>query len=351
MRKRWIRSVLAALLFLILLTGCGRTISGMSSGKATAPAAVNGAADTAAYKGYAPYEEGFYYSDYSDSGEDYLAPEAMEAAPYDRAGGGMAGSPAGDSNRADTQDKIIYSGSANVETIRFDETVEQIYNMIERHQGFLESAYITGRDYNSQYYDRSSYRNAQFVIRVPREQFSALRSDLDTLGNVTVSSVEAQNITSAYRDTESRLKTYRVEESRLLEMLDKAEFVEDMLNIEDRLSNVRYQIESLTTTLTNWDSKVNYSTMNLTVQEVKELTVEKPIAHTFGEDLRDGIQSSLDWLAQAGKDTVIFLASALPMLVIPAILILVIVLVIRSCQRKKRKNKALQRSNDVKVDN
>ena len=134
-------------------------------------------------------------------------------------------------------------------------------------------------------------------------------------------------------------------------MLNKAEYVEDMLNIEDRLSNVRYQIESLVTALTNWDSKVNYSTLSLDVQEVKELTIEKPIARTFGEDLRDGIQTSFEWLGQAGKDVLLFVASALPLLVIPAVLIVIIALVIRHNRRKKRKNPALQQTNDVKVDN
>ena len=134
-------------------------------------------------------------------------------------------------------------------------------------------------------------------------------------------------------------------------MLNKAEYVEDMLNIEDRLSSVRYQIESLTTSLTNWDSMVNYSTMCISVQEVKELTAEKPIARTFGEDLRDGIQSSLDWLGQVGKDIVIFIVSALPILLSLAVLAAVIVWIIFVQRRKKRKKTALHQTNDVKVDN
>ena len=257
----------------------------------------------------------------------------------------------GDSVRADTYDKIIYSGSANVETVRFDETVEQVYQLISRYGGFLESSYVTGRDYSSQYYNRYSYRNAEFVIRVPRESFNAIRGELDSLGSVTYSSVEAQNITSAYRDTESRLSTYRVEEERLLDMLKKAEYVEDMLNIEDRLASVRYQIESLTTTLINWDSKINYSTLRLSVQEVKELTEEKPIAHTFGDDLLAGIRDSLEWLGEAGKNIAIFIASAIPLLIIPAVIVVVVILVIRSHRRKKRKNAELRESNDVKDDN
>lgn len=346
MKTRWIKAALSGVILLALLTGCGRIGYGVQKANdAAAAPGMSASAESGAYKWSAAQNEAYYEPESGGFWEN-----EPTAASYDQSGG-ISGTPAGDHDRADTYDKIIYSGSANVETIRFEETINRIYEMIDRYQGFLESSYITGRDYNSQFYDRYSYRNAQFVIRVPRESFSAMRGDLDQLGSVTYSSVEAQNITTAYRDTESRLNAYRVEESRLLEMLNKAEYVEDMLNIEDRLSNVRYQIESLATALTNWDSKVNYSTLSLDVQEVKELTIEKPIARTFGEDLRDGIQTSFEWLGQAGKDVLLFVASALPLLVIPAVLIVIIALVIRHNRRKKRKNPALQQTNDVKVDN
>lgn len=343
MKNRWVKTIFAAVLLIALLAGCGSVGSVMLADKNAEQAPVKAAAS----------ESGMYYTTQNEAyySEDGMLWESEPAASYDRDFGGMASVPAGESDRADSYDRIIYSGSANVETVRFDETVELVYQMIDRYQGFLESSYVTGRDYSSQYYDRYSYRNAQFVIRVPREYFSSLRSDLDALGNVTYSSVAAQNITSEYRDTESRMNAYRVEESRLLEMLNKAENVDDMLNIEDRLSNVRYQIESLTTTLNNWDSKINYSTMCLSVQEVKELTIEKPIARTFGEDLRDGIRSSWEWLGQAGKSIVLFAASALPLLVIPAVLAVVIILLINHSRRKKKKITALHQTNDVKVDN
>ncbi len=342
MKKNRLTLIAAALLITALLTGCG--------GTATAPMTK---AEAAPMNGASYMDSGMAYTSYAAA--DEYAPMEMEAdtAYKGMAGGASYGESSGDpgEERADTYDKIIYSGSANVETIRFDETVEQVYGMIERFGGFLESSYVTGRNYYSTYYNNTGYRNAEFVIRVPRENFSALRGSLDSLGSVTYSSVEAQNITSAYRDTESRLKAYRVEEERLLDMLQKAEYVEDMLSIEDRLSSVRYNIESLTTTLTNWDSKVNYSTMRLSIQEVKELTEEKPIARTFGEDLREGLSDSLDWLGTTGKNVVIFLVSAVPLLLIPAVIVVVIVLIVRSRRRKKRKNTALQGSKDVKDDN
>ncbi len=342
MKHRMLKITIAAVLLLALMAGCGASAPIENRGgnkSAEAPMA-------AASKSYIATNG---YTDSSIGGSMYYdeADYGMyESEPVEQYSGSSGEQPA----QADTYDKIIYSGSASVETIHFEETVEMVYRMIDFYHGFLESAYVTGKDYNTQYYNRASFRTADFVIRVPRESFSTMRTDLDTLGSVTYTSVEAQNITSSYMDVQSRLQTYRVEEERLLDMLKKADLVEDMLDIEDRLSNVRYQIESLTSTLTNWDSKINYSTLRLSVREVKELTEEKPIARTFGDDIREGIQSSLDWLVQAGKDIVVFLVSALPIIVLPVIIVVVLVLVVRSRLRKKKKIAALQETKDVKDD-
>ena len=282
----------------------------------------------------------FYASDamaYDDGEAAYAEPayEMPAAAPGSSAFFQGSDAPA----RADTYDKIIYSGSASVETIRFEETVDQVYSLIEQYSAFLESSYVTGKDYSTTYYNRPGYRSASFTVRVPRENFQSFTGALESLGNVTSSSVSAQNITSSYFDTQSRLNTYRTEEERLLDMLSKADTVEDMLNIEDRLADVRYNIESLTTTLNNWDSKVNYSTLDLYISEVKELTPETPVTRTFGEELSQGFRNTCQWLGRAAKDAVIYLVSILPVLVILAVIVLVVVLIIRAKRHKKSKEK------------
>ena len=324
--------LLALFALTILLAGCGGGRPGtepaapayesgvMGYGKNAAPVMADAAPGGGAY---------FYSGDYAYEAEDYDAV--------------MSGSSGGDSSaaRADSFDKIIYSGSASVETIRFEETIEKVYVLIEEYGGFVESSYVTGKDYSTTYYNRPSYRSASFTIRVPRESFQSFTGALEGLGNLTRSSVQAQNITSSYYDTQSRLSTYRTEEERLLEMLGKADTVEDMLSIEDRLANVRYNIESLTTTLTNWDSKINYSTLELSISEVKELTQETPITRTFGQDIAERFRSSCQWLLQAVKNGILFFISAVPVLIIPIVIVIVVLLIIRAKRSSKR------RKNDV----
>lgn len=325
-KTRSILSLLLALLALCcLLAGCsggakteampatgGSAVSGY--GKSSAPSM---AMADAAPGGGAYYDEGYEYP-----AEDYDAV--------------LTGGSGSASARADTYDKIIYSGSATVETIRFEETIDRVYGLIEEYGGFVESSYVTGKDYSTTYYNRPSYRTASFTIRVPRDGFQSFTGALEGLGNLTRSSVQAQNITSSYYDTQSRLSTYRTEEERLLDMLSKAETVEDMLSIEDRLANVRYNIESLTTTLTNWDSKINYSTLELSINEVKELTQETPITHTFGQDIAERFRSSCQWLLNALKNGFLICVSALPVLLPPIIIVVIVLLIIRAKRKNKR---------------
>ncbi len=336
MKKRFFR--IAALCFSILLlaslaAGCGgRASSGGSMSKAAAPVeapaayAMENAAGGAYWDGYDEYDYA-YEADY---------------APAPAASGAMMPGESGSTAAAETFDKIIYSGSANVETIHFDETVERVYALISEYGGFLESSYVSGKDYSSTYYNRPSYRSASFTVRVPREKFQSFTGALEDLGNLTSSSVQAQNITSSYFDTQSRLNTYRTEEERLLDMLSKADTVEDMLNIEDRLASVRYNIESLTTTLTNWDSKVNYSTVDLYISEVKELTQETPITRTFGEELSQRFRDSWEGVVRAAKNCVLFLLGGIPVLLPLAVIIVAVILIIRAKIRKKREKKAVE---------
>lgn len=331
-KMKKIAALLLALLALTaLLAGCGggmkHETAAASSEYLTNFGKTGGAP---AMADAAPGGSAYYYE-----GEYEYPAEAYDAV--------MSGSSGGDGSaaRADSFDKIIYSGSASVETIRFEETIEKVYALIGEYGGFVESSYVTGKDYSTTYYNRPSYRNASFTIRVPRDSFQSFTGALEGLGNLTRSSVQAQNITSSYYDTQSRLSTYRTEEERLLEMLGKADTVEDMLSIEDRLANVRYNIESLTTTLTNWDSKINYSTLELSISEVKELTPETPITRTFGQDIAERFRSSCQWLLQAVKNGILLFISAVPVLILPIVIVVVVLLIIRA----KRRNK--MRKNDV----
>ena len=138
-------------------------------------------------------------------------------------------------------EQIIYSAYAEIETTEFDASLEAVNALLEQYGAFVENSSVNGSNLYDTYSGTVSHRSASFTLRVPKESYSAMTSGLDTIGNVTYLSSNAENITAQYTDTESQLSAYELEEERLLDILSQAQTVEDMIELESRLSDIRYQ--------------------------------------------------------------------------------------------------------------
>ena len=68
-------------------------------------------------------------------------------------------------------------------------------------------------------------------------------------------------------------------------MLSKSADVETLIALEQRLSDVRYEIEAIERNLRNYDAQIRYSTIDLSIQEVELYTPTVPIRRSFGEKL------------------------------------------------------------------
>lgn len=244
-------------------------------------------------------------------------------------------------------EKIIYSAYAEIETLEFDETISGIYALIEACGGFLESSSINGNNYYTTYYRGQSSRSATFVLRVPSTAFESVTDSLTELGNVPYSYIRSENITSQYTDTKAMLDSYLIQQERLLEMLDSATTVEDMMSIEDRLTSVRYNIEILTSQLQNWDNEVNFSTVELNVSEVAIYTEETPVQQTYWESVSASLSNTLSSIGKFFKDLLKFLISAAPVLAIIAIVFLAVFFPVRARARRRRAKRALSSEPDV----
>ena len=233
-------------------------------------------------------------------------------------------------------EKMIYTAYATLETLEFQKTTAAVQELLGRFGAYIESSSVSGNSYNS---SRSS-RSASYTIRVPVQNYTDMSVALAELGNVTSYSSNAENITSRFVDTEARLRTYRTEYDRLIEMLEAADDVESMIYIESRLSEVEYQIESLTSTLRDWQGRVDYSTIVLNVVEVKVLSEPVAEPETFGERVSAAFTESIEWLGEALVDIAIAIIAILPWLVIPAVIVVVIILLVKRHKKSKAKKAA-----------
>ncbi len=238
-------------------------------------------------------------------------------------------------SETDLASKIIYSAYAEVETTDFDSSVEGIYALADRFGAFLESSSVTGANLNSIANGYNYNRSANFVLRVPKENFGSISDALSTVGNITYLESYAENITASYTDAQSRLEAYDIEEERLLAIMEQAETVDDLIALETRLSEVRYQKESLTSQISNWDNQVNYSTVTVKLSEVTVLTPTPD--RTYWQTIRDGFLETLYDVGNGAKNVFRFILVASPVLVIIAAVVVIVCLLIRHHRRKKRK--------------
>jgi len=242
-------------------------------------------------------------------------------------------------------EKIIYSVFADIETMRFDESVERVYSLLARYGGFIENSSISGTNLASQFHGWSDYRYAYFALRVPKDRLDAITADLDSLGNVTNVRTSAENITSQFFDTQSRLNSLRIQEERLLDMLSKAEDVPDLIAINEQLGNVLYQIEFFTTMLNNMQSQVDFSYLTVSIMEVEQFTEPTQIHRTYWQQIGDGFLMTIRNVGRFFMDLFRWLIISAPVLVILAVIAIATIFIIRWKLRSNKKKKSMMSAN------
>ncbi len=248
--------------------------------------------------------------------------------------------------------KIIRHSYISLETMEFDQAVEQIKQTISSLGGYIESQSMDGGQsyYNGgKYYERSASINA----RIPSEKLDQATSDLQGICNMTSMSENMEDITDTYYDAQARLDSLTLQEERLLDILSKAEKLEDVIQLETALSDVRYQIESITASLRRMDSQVTYSYLNIDLREVSKYQQMETAPKSFGEKLAASFNRGEEHLANFLQGTLLFLAEAGPILIFwlvcVGVIILVVVLVSKKRQKSLKQKKGLPTQENQKL--
>lgn len=234
--------------------------------------------------------------------------------------------------------KIVRTLRITAETKAFDDAVAAIEQTALSLGGYIESSSRTGgslRDEGSVIARRASY-----VLRIPADRLEDFRASVGGMVNVTDESSQVDDITDEYFDVDARLSSLKLQEERLLAMLAEAKELEYMITLEQRLADVRYEIEAYTGTIRRYDNRVAYSTVTLSLAEVLEYTAVTPAPKTFGERISVAFRDSWASFAEGCKNFAVGFVYALPTLlvlgVIAAALIALIVFLIRRANRGQK---------------
>lgn len=224
--------------------------------------------------------------------------------------------------------KLIRTLYVDAETENMDELLTKVDARISELGGYVEAREVT----NDSIYAQYSNRYASLTIRIPAENVDAFVGHVSEASNITSNRETTEDVTLQYVAVESRIKALETEEARLLELLAKAENMNDLLQIEARLTEVRMELEQVTSQLRVYDNRVNYGTIHLNLREVEEYTEPEP--ETFWQRITTGLGDSLESLGNGFVNVLAFLIIALPYLLVfvaPGIVIWIVV------RRKKKK--------------
>ncbi len=157
------------------------------------------------------------------------------------------------------------------------------------------------------------------------------------VSNIVSQEVSREDITLTYVATESRMKALQTEEARLLELLGQAENMADLLEIEARLTDVRYELEAVTSQMRLYDNQVDYATIHLNISEVQEYTpVEEP---TLWERISGGFVDSLKGVGEGAVDLLVWIIASSPYLVVWGVVIVLAVMLLRKVRKTRRDRK------------
>ncbi|MBQ9847634.1 MAG: DUF4349 domain-containing protein [Clostridia bacterium] len=239
--------------------------------------------------------------------------------------------------------KIIRNVNLRGETKDFDSALESLKSKISEHEGYVEKSSVTGGEsLNS---NRKSSRNAVYTIRIPAEKLDDFLEKTEGMLNIISSSESTTDVTLEYYDIESRMKTLEAKKAALEKMLEQATSLSDIRTIQDDLYEVIADIEAYRSKLNLFDSKVSYSTVELTIIEVVEYTEVKEEEPSFGERISETFKESWQGFWEFCQDFAVFLVGAMP-----AILVLLLngvaVFLIVFFVKRKNKRRAQQIKNN-----
>jgi len=233
--------------------------------------------------------------------------------------------------------KWIITVNMSAETEDLDALMEALNEKISGLGGYVEDQ----DSYNGSMYSSRRYRSASLTIRVPAERVDEFTEEMSGIANVVSTSLSREDITLSYVATESRVKALQTEEARLLELMEQAETMADLLEIESRLTDVRYELENRASQLRLYDNQVDYATIYLSIDEVQEYTpVEEP---TVWERISGGFVSSIKGVGNGLLDLLVWVLAKSPYLVIlGGVTVGVVVLIKKRKTRRAAKKAAKQ---------
>jgi hypothetical protein len=210
------------------------------------------------------------------------------------------GTPESQYTDTDTERKIIQSASLSIEVKDFQSSSDAVIDIVERSNGFISDSHM--------YVTDTGRRRGDITIRVPTDEFLTVIAEIEHVGDVKSKHTSGEDVTEEYIDLKARLNNSERQEQRLLEILDMAKDVKEVLEVERELWRVRGEIEQLTGRINYLENRVELATISVSLYE------PEPITRSWG--IRDALRSAFEGFVSVIRGVIILVGYALPILIL-----------------------------------
>lgn len=205
---------------------------------------------------------------------------------------------------------IIHQAQLQIKVKNLEKARLKIENKVKEYGGYIVESNV--------YRESDEMVSGRMTVRVPEKDFQAFLNDTEAdAADILQRNVTGQDVTEQYIDLESRIKTKRAVEKRLLEFMDGAEKTEDLLKISGDLAKVQEEIELIMGQMKYLENQTSYSTVEINMFEDRVIVPElgKKDLDTW-EKTKKQLATSTNFILAAISGLIVFFIGNLPVIII-----------------------------------
>lgn len=222
---------------------------------------------------------------------------------------------------------IIHTAHLEIQVKDFNKTQLNLEDKVKEYGGYIVESNV--------YRESDEHIGGYMTVRIPEQHFQKFLTDTEEqAAEMLARNVSGQDVTEQYVDLESRLKSKRAVEERLLTFMTDAEKTEDLLKISKDLATVQEDIEVIVGKMNYLENQSAYSTIEISMHENRIIVpgLDNKDLDTW-EKTKKQLATSLNFLLTAGSGLIVFFVGNLPVIILLLIIGLTGYFIIR--RRKK----------------
>ena len=257
---------------------------------------------------------------------------------------------------AETNTDMAALSEKKIRTVNISLAVKSVENAAKELKDKVKTqgGYIESEDFST-LNEWDDTKRMSFTIRIPKDNVDGFLDFLNGEGRILSKSENLQDVRLQYRDAKSHIKALETEQERILALMDKAETIDQLIALESRLTDIRYQLESYNSEILDYDNRVNFSTIYLELQESVEGKINNTSSYSFSDKVKNGFYKNIFAIQLFFSNLALFLLVYIPQILFVLLVILALVLLNKKLNAKAKKQKekdakALKTEDSVKKE-